>query len=361
MNGSHRAVGPGAVVLASAAALWLAGAPLVPLGHARSSPGAPPQPDATPRPGAPGATPRPDAPDTGGARRVALTFDDLPANSFLGTLGELEVITEGLVGGLARHQIPAIGFVNEGKLYVDGALDERRAALLETWVEAGLELGNHTYSHPDLHRTPLDQFERDVLRGEVVTRALLARVERRPRYFRHPFLHSGRSLEVRDGLERFLAEHGYRVAPVTIDNQEWIFARAYDHARARRDASLANRITEAYVAYMDAVFAYYEAQSKALLGYELPQVLLLHANRLNADALDPLVRMMTSRGYAFVALDEALADPAYASEDTYTGPAGITWLHRWALTRGERGGFFAGEPGVPAFVQAVFDDPPPRE
>lgn len=63
--------------------------------------------------------------------------------------------------------------------------------------------------------------------------------------------------------------------------------------------------------------------------------------------------MYRRRGYAFVPLEQALRDPAYASEDTYTGPAGITWLHRWALTQGRRGAIFAGEPTVPEWVQTL--------
>ncbi len=144
-----------------------------------------------------------------------------------------------------------------------------------------------------------------MLRGEQVTRELLARVGRTLRFFRHPFLHTGRDLETKHALERFLDEHGYRVAPVTIDNQEWIFARAYDHAHVREDEPLKRRVAEAYVSYMDSIFGYYEAQSRALLGYELPQVLLLHANRLNADALDRLVETIRARGYSFVTLEEA--------------------------------------------------------
>ncbi|MDX1579316.1 MAG: hypothetical protein R3266_12575, partial [Gemmatimonadota bacterium] len=226
-------------------------------------------------------------------------------------------------------------------------------------VKLGLELGNHTFSHLDLHATPLAEFQEDVLRGDEVTRRLLAEAGREPRFFRHPFLHTGRSLEVKLGLERFLDERGYRVAPVTIDNQEWIYARAYDHALARNDRALSRRIADAYLVYMDTVVGYYEAQSRALVGREIPQILLLHANRLNADRLEDLVALLRRRGYAFIGVDEALADPAYAMPDDYTGPGGITWLHRWALTAGKRGDFFAGEPEAHAFVRRAFENPPP--
>lgn len=291
---------------------------------------------------------------------MALTFDDLPANSFLSTTEAFEAVTTPLLESLERHEIPAIGFVNEAKLYQDGTLVLRRVATLQAWVDAGLELGNHTFSHPNMNVTPLADFQAEVIAGEEVTRPMLAEAGAEPRYFRHPFLRTGASLEDRDAFEAFLAEHGYRVAPVTIDNQEWIYARAYDHALARDDRALADRIGADYVVYMDSITGYYEAQSRALLGYELPQIMLLHANQLNADVMDALVAALENRGYDFVPLEEALEDPAYESEDEWVGDVGITWLHRWALTQGKRGDFFAGEPGVPDFVQAAFDDRPPR-
>jgi hypothetical protein len=36
-----------------------------------------------------------------------------------------------------------------------------------------LELGNHTYSHGDLNRVPLEAFQADLIRGEIVTRKLM--------------------------------------------------------------------------------------------------------------------------------------------------------------------------------------------
>jgi len=60
--------------------------------------------------------------------------------------------------------------------------------------------------------------------------------------------------------------------------------------------------------------------------------------------------MFERRGYGFITLDRALDDPAYQSADTYVGGGGITWLHRWALTKRLPKAFFAGEPETPAWV-----------
>ncbi len=283
-------------------------------------------------------------------RTVAVTIDDLPVNSVRSDITTQATITRKLLRAIKSHRVPAIGFVNENKLRTNGRTDERRVAFLQMWLDANLELGNHTFSHPDLHRIPLDTFKEDVIRGEEVTSRLLKDKGRALRYFRHPFLHSGNNLETKRNFEEFLAARGYRIAPVTIDNSEWIFARAYENALVRGDKQMAQRVAEAYIPYMEQKFAYFEQQSMALFGYEMKQILLIHANALNADYFDKLARMIKKRGYEFIPLDEALTDKAYTSPDTYAGPAGITWIHRWAITAGKDNDFFRGEPRTPAFV-----------
>src|SRR4030095_8019997 len=96
-------------------------------------------------------------------------------------------------------------------------------------------------------------------------------------------------------------------------NGDWIFARAYASAARRGDAATQKRVADAYVPYMEAKFDYFERESRALFGREIPQVLLVHANGVNADRFGELAAMMRRRGYAFVTLEEALKDPAYRS------------------------------------------------
>lgn len=285
---------------------------------------------------------------------MAITIDDLPAQrASTRSQVELEDTLGRLIQTLGTENVPAIGFVNESKLEVDGTLAPERVGLLKQWMEAGLELGNHSYSHPDLHRIELADFEKDVLRGEAVSRALASEMDMPWRFFRHPFLHTGTSLETKQGLESFLAEHGYQVAPVTIDNSEWIFAVAYDVARSSSDPQLVARVGLSYIDYMEAVVAFYEGQSQSLFDREIAQTLLIHANPLNADHLGSLIARLRKRGYRFVALDEALTDPAYSSADTYVGRGGITWLHRWALTRQVDRSMFRGEPETPAWISQL--------
>jgi hypothetical protein len=157
-------------------------------------------------------------------------------------------------------------------------------------------------------------------------------------------------------LKAFLGEHGYRIAPVTVDNSEWVWAFAYRRVMdgevptPGREATL-ERLRRGYVPYMLAKLDYFEQQSQALLGYALPQVWLLHANEINADAYAALVAGALRRGYRIVPLDEALRDPAYArGEGAYNGRYGPSWLHRWAIAEAKPPGFYDGEPATPRWV-----------
>lgn len=277
-------------------------------------------------------------------RSVAVTIDDLPVVSTRSDLPTWREVTDGLLHTLKSERVPAIGFVNEQKLGFGAKPIPGRVALLRRWVDAGFELGNHTFSHPSLHSTPIEEYEADIVRGEPVTRELLAAHGETLRYFRHPFLHTGRSLETKHAVEKFLDSLGYAVAPVTIDNQEWVFARAFDNAREARDVKAMTLVRREYLAYMERMTEFWEKQSVAILGREIPQILLIHANALNADQLDELLAMFRGRGYRFITLDEALKDEAYRSEDRFTGSGGISWIHRWGLTREVPRETYRGEP-----------------
>jgi len=273
-------------------------------------------------------------------RAVAVTFDDLPATEVgmvANDVASLTAMTRKLLNAVRGHGVPAVGFVNEGKLFHQGAAAddaEGRIAVLRMWLNAGFELGNHTYSHRDLNRTPLDVFQADVIRGEAVTRKLAETAGLKFRYFRHPFLHVGQDIEQRRAFERFLAARAYTVAPVTVDNDDFVYAAAYASALRRRDAATAARIGDDYLRYMDGVFTFFEAVSRRVLGREIPQVLLLHANTLNADRFDALAAALVRRGYRFISLEEALKDEAYRLPDTFVGAPSNSWFNHWEITAG---------------------------
>lgn len=263
------------------------------------------------------------------AEPVALTFDDLPTLSLNHDLSYWQVTTERLLRGLRRRRVPAIGFVNEAKL--EGGDRAERAELLRRWLDAGMELGNHTYSHGSLSRMPVNAYIGDVERGETVLRPLLAERGDTPRWFRHPYLETGPTLQIRHTFEDWLALHGYRVAPVSLENSDWMFAYPYDDAVTRGDAVAATRIQKEYLAYTAAVIPWYRAAALQLLGRRVPLVFLLHATRLNADSLGQLTAILKANDLKPVSLDQAMQDPIYAMPEDYAGTDGQEWLSRWSL------------------------------
>jgi len=169
------------------------------------------------------------------------------------------------------------------------------------------------------------------------------------RYFRHPYLDTGRDLETRRHAEAFLVGRGYRIAPVTLDAWDWMYAGVYDDAKKRGDTALQDELAKSYLSYSDQVFEYAEKLSKQIVGYEPRQILLLHANQLEADHIGELLEVMRKRGYHFVTLEDALSDQAYSLPDTYVGEEGTGWLDHWAISQGKP------PQGAPIFPQWVID------
>ena len=185
-------------------------------------------------------------------RQVAVTIDDLPVTSVThADVASHRAITTRLLEAVTAHGVPAVGFVNEENLLEGGVAEPARVALLRQWLEAGLELGNHTFAHLDLHAVPVERFEDDVVRGEPVIRGLLHARGQALRYFRHPYLRTGTDLAVKRRLEAFLAGRGYRVAPVTVYTEDYLFAAAYDRAVERGDHRTARRVADEYVPYVE--------------------------------------------------------------------------------------------------------------
>ena len=282
-------------------------------------------------------------------KEVAVTIDDLPLNGPRVELGRLRAMTDKILAGLNRHRIPAVGFVNESLLYVPGETDAR-IALLRAWADAGVELGNHTFSHLGFKTASLAAYEDDFVRGDAVTKIILGQKGRRPRYFRHPFLQMGATLELERSFESFIAERGYAAAPVTVDTMDWMFLAAYAGALRSGDAGMRRRVSEEYLKFAGLKFDFCERAARDLFGRPGKYILLLHANELNADNFEALVKVMTDRGYRFITLEEALKDPVYRFPEKYLDTS--DWLSHWAASKGVK----LTSPAPPEFIRQAYQD-----
>jgi len=263
------------------------------------------------------------------ATPVAITFDDLPALSLDRSTAYLKATTTKLLADLTRDHVPAIGFVNEIKL--EGDDKPQRVALLTQWLNAGMDLGNHSYSHVSLTNTPVDAYIADVSRGDTVTRQLLAEKGRTPQWYRHPYLETGPTQAIRATFEGWLAAHGYRVAPVSMENSDWQFALPYDDAIARHDQAAARHIRQEYLDFTAKIIPWYRGAAMGMLGREPAFVMLLHATRLNADSFAALATILKQNDLQPRPLALVMTDPAYAIPDGYIGSDGVSWLTRWSI------------------------------
>ncbi|ATQ43980.1 polysaccharide deacetylase family protein [Caulobacter mirabilis] len=292
-------------------------------------------------------------------RAVAVTIDDLPFQAGPEVLCDREKImtlTRDLVATLKPLDTHATAFVNEGWM-----CESKRAELLpevlNVWLDAGLGMGNHTATHINIHQTTAEAYLADVDAGEVITRPLLAKRGKSLVWFRHPFLQVGETPEKKTAIAEGLKARGYREAPVTIDNNDWMFAPVYRRALAAGDAARAKAVGEAYVAHMATVLDHFEPYSAELTGGREPaQVLLLHANELNRDWYPKIHALYLARGYRFVSLEEAMKDPIYARPDTWTKANGVVWLHRWTAADGRP---VRWEPDPPKWIFDAYKAPAP--
>lgn len=263
---------------------------------------------------------------TSDRRRVVLTFDDVPVSGACDA-STIRGVTEDITTALTRRGVPSAALTTP----IDCVDRELLAHTLSRWRRAGATIGNHTYSHFDLNGTTVAAYVEDVARAqERIDRA----IGPEDRWFRPPYLHSGDDAGKKRAVSEYLENNGYRIAPVTIDNQEWVYAAVYEAAVEAGDSTLVRRVAEDYLRHLEASVIFYEELSMAVFDREIPQILLLHANRLNADVLDAVMNLLAERGYRFVSLEEAVSDPVYARDDPYLGPRGLSWIQRWALDEG---------------------------
>ncbi|MGA2135459.1 MAG: polysaccharide deacetylase family protein [Bryobacteraceae bacterium] len=279
-------------------------------------------------------------------REVAITIDDLPRGGDGGgrSFAAIQDMTVRLLAPFREQHIPVTGFVIPGR---PGLSPQELRGILNLWLDAGAELGNHTWSHIDLNRTAAGEYEQEIMKADAILRPVVEARGKKLEFFRYPFLHAGSSAETKLAIEQFLAAQHYRNAPVTFDDSDYMFAAAYlrpeTQARAARE----------YLPYLESVVAFFEKRAAEVTGREFPQILLLHANELNARMMPGILEMFRRRGYGFVSLDQALRDDADRLPENYVGPGGFSWIHRWSRAKGMPN---QGEPDEPEWVRKVFEE-----
>jgi peptidoglycan/xylan/chitin deacetylase (PgdA/CDA1 family) len=257
------------------------------------------------------------------AQKLAITFDDLPLNGELPPGVTKTETAKNVLEILKTWRIPpTYGFVNAIRL--EGNDDGAEA--LKLWAAAE-PVGNHTYSHMDLEKNTAEAFERDLAEDEPVLELLDAKGNWR--WLRYPYLHEGDTVEKRRAVRDYLKAHGYRIAQVTLDWEDYLWNFAYARCAAKNDAKSIEWLRSSYLSTASEFLDLGREQAKLIYGHEINYVLLMHLGAFSSTILPEALDLLEKKGFKLVTLEEAESDPAYEDNpDAGLKDAG-TLLDQW--------------------------------
>ena len=248
---------------------------------------------------------------------VALTFDDLPAAGGLSAGATRAGIVSRLAAGLrAAHLKGVYGFVTGSDLEDDP--DSQQA--IRQWIAAGMNIGNHTWSHPSINDVTAEAYEKDIAEDEAMLREYAG--NRDWRWFRYPYLEEGETLAKRDHVRAWLRDHGYRIAQVTLTFQDDDWSDPYDRCLAKSDTAAIAWLKQSYLENAAEFIRLGREEERIAFGHEIPSVLLLHGTSFTTLMLPSLLRQLRREGFRFASLAKVESDPAYSIDPHAALPEG---------------------------------------
>lgn len=243
------------------------------------------------------------------AQKLAITLDDLPLNGALPPgVTRVDIARDTIAVFKKRHVPPVYGFINAKKL--EGNTDGAEA--LKLWAAAE-PFGNHTYSHIDLEKNTAEAFERDLEENEPALE-LLAKTGNDWHWLRYPYLHEGDTVEKRRAVREYLTKHGYKIAQVTLDWEDYMWNTAYARCVAKNDAKSIAWLRTSYLSTASEFLDLGRAQAKLIYGHEINYVLLMHLGAYSSTIMPDALDLLKKKGFKLVTLEEAESDPAYQSD-----------------------------------------------
>ena len=247
----------------------------------------------------------PGAPPGKGGRMIALTFDDGPDGQW----------TPPILDTLKQYRAPATFFVI-------GENVQRHIPLTRRIYAEGHEIGNHTYTHPNLALEPRWLARLDI---DATNRIIEAAVDRRTALFRPPYFGDAEPTTADElGPVSVASRLGFITAGLHLDAEDW------DLRHVTRPEQIVANVLEA-------------RDARPLDG----NVVLLHdggGNRaLTVAALGPLIDSLRARGDTLVLFSELTGVPRDAAMPPASavhiaallgfGLLGLgQWLLFWVLT-----------------------------
>ena len=232
---------------------------------------------------------------------------------------------QAILSALRAHSVKAAIFACGAN--IDSARGQR---LLKQWNDAGHIIANHTYSHRNYADSEFRQYSADILRCEAIIKGY----PQFRRLFRFPYLKEGNTVEQRDRMRAFLAEHGYKNGAVTIDASDWYID---DRLRKRLGTDSSADTTgyrDYYLQHIRDRSTYYDDLSRRALGRSVKHTLLVHHNVLNEFYLGDILDQYKKLGWKLLDAEDAYTDPIF-NEKPDVLPAGNSLVLALALQSGK--------------------------
>jgi peptidoglycan/xylan/chitin deacetylase (PgdA/CDA1 family) len=250
----------------------------------------------------------------GVAQKLAITIDDLPQNGALPPgVTRVDITRDTLAVLKKRHVPPVYGFINAKKL--EGSVDGAEA--LKLWAAAE-PFGNHTYTHIDLEANTAEAFERDMEQNEPTLELLakpgLGKSGNDWHWLRYPYLHEGDTVEKRRAVREYLTKHGYKIAQVTLDWEDYMWNSAYARCAAKNDKKSIEWLRTSYLTTASDFLDLGREQAKLIYGHEINYVLLMHLGAFSSTIMPDALDLLKKKGFKLVTLEEAESDPIYQGD-----------------------------------------------
>lgn len=230
-----------------------------------------------------------------GAKEIALSFDDAPKRSSIFLSGTSR--TEKLLQKLKKSNVPeVVFFCNSKRLSIDNGINR-----LKMYADAGHIIANHTHSHPNANKIPVDDFINEIIRADTELREYKTF---KP-WFRFPYLRRHSDLNSNARLKSFMTQFGYTDGYVTVDNGDWYMNKLFVDAFTAGEKINFDKLKQLYVRVLMDEVKYYDEMAIEWLGHSPRHVLLLHENDLAAMYVDDLISALRNEGWEIISATEA--------------------------------------------------------
>lgn len=223
-------------------------------------------------------------------KMIAITIDDLP---FVGEARNFHLNM--MINTMVTQQVTATGFIIAKEVHNDNW------DMLHKFRDAGFGLGSHTYSHANLNKLETKEYFQEIKKADKILSPVLTE----PKYFRYPYLAMS-SGSKRDDVLCYLAKKNYQVAPITIDSKDFVFNQRLLSVPELDRRGYLNELKSFYLDFIWQQTLKAEAHTQYHHNSDQAQILLIHANLLNAYVLPDIINLYKEKGYSFVSLEDAL-------------------------------------------------------